>query len=107
LHPPVPDAVANHAAKAAFTAAWVWPPGVDVFTGHVKLTAAGAVTVNVAWHVVVRGAHVLVYVNVTVVEPPQAGGAPVLSLVSTPPTPPLPDAVASHAVKAVFTAVCV
>jgi hypothetical protein len=46
-------------------------------------------------------------VNVTVVAPPQAGGAPVLLLVSTPPIPPLPDAVASHAANAVFTAVCV
>jgi hypothetical protein len=31
----------------------------------------------------------------------------VLLLVRTPPIPPLPDAVASHAVKALFTAVCV
>jgi len=56
----VPDAVANHAAKAAFTAAWVWPPAVDVFTGHVNTTAAGTVTVNVAWHVLIVGSQLLV-----------------------------------------------
>jgi hypothetical protein len=60
LHPPVPDAVANHEAKAVFTAAWVWPPAVDVFTGHVNTTASGAVTVNVAWHVLIKGTQVLV-----------------------------------------------
>jgi hypothetical protein len=106
LHPPLPDAVANHAAKAAFTAAWVWPLGVEVFTGHVNTTASGAVTVNVASHVLIVASQLLVKVNVTVVEPPHADGAPVLLFVSTPLTP-LPEAVASHAVKALFTAVCV
>ena len=45
--------------------------------------------------------------NVTVVEPPHALGAPVLLLVNTPFIPPVPLAVASHAAKAVFTAACV
>jgi hypothetical protein len=45
-------------------------------------------------------------VNVTVVEPPQASGAPVLSFVKTP-LQPLALAVASQAVKASFTAVWV
>jgi hypothetical protein len=42
-------------------------------------------------------------VNVTVVLPPQADGAPVLLFVNTPLHPPLPDAVANHALKAEFT----
>jgi hypothetical protein len=57
--------------------------------------------------VVVNGAQVLVLVNVTVVEPPVAGGAPVLSLVNVPPHPPLADAVASQAAKAALICACV
>lgn len=40
-------------------------------------------------------------------EPPQAGGAPVLLLVKTPLQPPVPLAVASQVLKAAFTAACV
>jgi hypothetical protein len=46
-------------------------------------------------------------VKVTVVEPPQALGAPVLLFVKTPLQPPLAEAVASQVAKAVFTAACV
>jgi hypothetical protein len=46
-------------------------------------------------------------VKVTVVEPPQADGAPVLLLVKTPLQPPLAEAVASQVAKAEFTAACV
>jgi hypothetical protein len=60
LHPPLPDAVANHALKAVFTWACVKQADVVVFTGHVNDTVGGAGTVNVAWQVVVNGAHVLV-----------------------------------------------
>ena len=42
--------------------------------------------------------------KVTVVEPPQALGAPVLLLVKTPLQPPLAEAVASHVAKAASTA---
>ena len=45
--------------------------------------------------------------KVTVVEPPQAAGAPVLLLVKTPLQPPLADAVANQLVKAAFTEPCV
>ena len=78
-----------------------------VFTGQVITTAVGAGTVNVAWQVVVNGAQLLVYVKLTVVEPPvQALGAPVLLFVNTPLHPPLPDAVTNHALKALFTCAC-
>ena len=76
-----------------------------MLTGQVN--PLGGRTVNEAWQVVVRGAQELVYVNVTIVEPPPAGGAPELLFVSTPLHPPLPDAVANQAAKAAFTAVCV
>jgi hypothetical protein len=46
-------------------------------------------------------------VKVTVVEPPQAGGAPVLLFVKTPLHPPEAEAVASQVAKAAFTAACV
>lgn len=72
--------------------------------GQVIITGGGAGTVKVAVQVVVVGAQLLVYVNVTVVEPPQAGGAPVLLLVNTPLHPPVADAVASHAANCAFTA---
>lgn len=107
LHPPVPDAVANHALKAALTCACVKQAEVVVFTGQVNTTVDGAGTVNVAWQVVVYGAQMLVYVNSTVVDPPQAGGAPVLLFVNIPLHPPVPDAVANHALKAAFTCPCV
>ena len=41
--------------------------------------------------------------KVTVVEPPQAAGAPVLLFVNTPPQPPVPEAVANQAAKAAST----
>ena len=44
--------------------------------------------------------------KVTVVEPPQAAGAPVLLLVKTPLQPPLADAVANQVAKAVLMAAC-
>ena len=43
----------------------------------------------------------------TVVEPPHAGGAPVLLFKRAPPQPPVPDAVASQVAKAAFTWACV
>ena len=107
LQPPEALAVASQLEKAVLTAAWVWQAAVDVFVGQVSTTVGGVATVKVAVHVVVVGAHVLVYVNVTVVEPPQALGAPVLLLVSAPLQPPLALAVASQLAKAVFTAACV
>ena len=60
LHPPDPDAVDNHALNAVFTCACVKQADVAVFTGQVIDTTGGAGTVNVAWQVVVNGAHVLV-----------------------------------------------
>jgi hypothetical protein len=48
-----------------------------------------------------------VYVKVTVVEPPQMGGAPVLLFVITPKQPPVAVAEFSHVVNAEFNAACV
>ena len=71
---------------------------------------------NVAWQVVPvgapfcpdgLGAQLFVYVKVTVVEPPQAAGAPVLLFVKTPLQPPVAETVANQVAKAVFTAACV
>jgi len=97
LHPPDADAVANHALKAVFTCACVKQAAVEVFTGQVNDTTGGPVTVKVAEQVAVNGSQLLVYVNVTVVEPPQEDGAPVLSLVMTTLQPPVDDAVANQA----------
>ena len=97
LQPPLADAVANHALNAEFTCACVKQAAVEVVTGHVNDTTGAAVTVNVAEQVSTKGSHVLVCVNVTVVEPPQADGAPVLSLVITTLQPPVDDAAANQA----------
>jgi hypothetical protein len=57
--------------------------------------------VNVAVHVVVVGAHELVYVHVTVVLPPQASGAigVVGDVVNIPLQPPVAVVVSNHAAK--------
>jgi hypothetical protein len=107
LHPPEAEAVANHVAKAVLIAACVWQAAAVVFVGQLSVTEGAAGIVKTAWQVVVSGAQELVYVNVTVVEPPQAEGAPVLLLVKTPSQPPVPLAVASHAENWAFAAACV
>jgi hypothetical protein len=74
LQPPENVTVASHAANLESMAAWVWQAASVTFAGHVIVTAGAVVTVNVA--VQVTGpSHVLVTVNVTVADPPQAGGA--------------------------------
>lgn len=60
LQPPLAEAVAIQAVKAAFTAAWVWQAAVVVLIGQLSTTGGVAVTVKVAWQVVVVGAHELV-----------------------------------------------
>ncbi len=75
--------------------------------GHTSDTVGGAVTVKVEAQVELVGGHELVYVNVTVVEPPQLFGAPWLLLDKLPLHPPLEVADASQLVNAAFTATCV
>ena len=75
--------------------------------GQVRLTPGGGGTVNNAEQVVVAGAQLLVYVNVTVALPPQLDGAAPALLLREPLHPPLEVAVASHAAKASFTWACV
>jgi hypothetical protein len=48
LHPPDADAVANHVAYAASTAACDWQAAVVIFTGQVNVTVGAAITVKVA-----------------------------------------------------------
>jgi hypothetical protein len=60
LHPPLADAVANHALKAVLICACVKQAEVVVFNGQVNDTVGAAGTVNVAWQVVVNGAQLLV-----------------------------------------------
>jgi hypothetical protein len=74
--------------------------------GAWRVAIAGELTLNVPVHVVTRGVQVLVYVKVTVVEPPHANGAPVLLSVKTPPQPPLAETDASQLLKEVLIADC-
>jgi hypothetical protein len=106
LHPPLKVAVANHAANLVLIADWVWQAASVTFAGQVKVTAGAVVTVNVAEHVT-GPSHELVTVNVTVVEPPQAGGAPELLLDIAALQPPANEAVANHAANLVLMADCV
>ena len=107
LHPPLFVAPPNQVLYAASTAACVWQLVVVVLVGVVKLTVVDAGTVNVALHVVLNGAQLLLYVKVTVLLPPQLLGAPVLLLLNAPLHPPLALAVPSHAVNAASTCACV
>ena len=120
LQPPLADTEANQVEKAVLIAAWDWQAAAVVFVGQISTTVGAAATVKVAWQVVPLetgetgapfcpvglGAQLFVYVKVTVVEPPQAEGAPTLLLVKTPLQPPLADAVANQVEKAELIAAC-
>jgi hypothetical protein len=103
LHPPLETAVASHAVKAAFTCACERLEAIVVLAGQVRRTAGGLLTVKEAVQVVVVGAQLLVYVNVTVVVPPQLDGAAPALLLRAPLHPPLEVAVASQAANSAFT----
>lgn len=107
LQPPDALAVDNQVANCILTAACACPPLTVVVVGQVRTTGGAEATVNVAWHVVVNGVQLLLYVNITVVEPPHAGGAPMLLLVKTPLHPPDADALANQELNAASMAVCV
>jgi hypothetical protein len=62
---------------------------------------AGAATLKVAEHVT-SASQLLVTLNVTVFEPPQAKGAPVLSFDNDPLHPPVKPAVPSHVANLVL-----
>src|SRR4029450_6167548 len=93
---------------ASFTCVCVRQAAIVVLPAQFKVTLEAAVTVNVALQVL-GASHELVTVNVTVLAPPHLSGAPELLLVTDPRTQLPPDAVAvaSHAVNALFTCVCV
>jgi hypothetical protein len=105
--PPLAEAEANQLVNWMLMAACVWHAPRVTFCGQVSTTGAGAATVKVAVQVEVNGAHVLVYVKVTVVEPPHALGAPALLFDRLPLHPPVAEAVASQLAKAASTAACV
>ena len=74
----------------------------------VNAIVGGAVTVKLAMHVVVEGAQLVVYVNVTAFVPPHLSGPEVPPLLlSAPLHPPLAVACVSHAVKIASTWGCV
>ena len=79
---------------------------MDWSAGLLMTRAGAGVTVNVFVQEVVSGAQVLVYTQVTVVNPPQAGGATgdAGMVVSTPLHPPLAVVVWSHVANEVLMA---
>jgi hypothetical protein len=80
-----------------------------LLVAQVNTTGGDGSTVNVAVHVVVVGAHELVYVHVTVALPPQASGAigVVGDVVNIPLQPPVAVVVSNHAAKDASIAACV
>jgi hypothetical protein len=106
LHPPLELAVASHAVNCALTAVWVWQDATVVLAGHTRDTVGAAVTVKLAL-AVEFAAQELVAVHVTVTDPPQADGAPVLLLVTDKLHPPLLTTAANQFVYAVLICVCV
>jgi len=96
LHPPVNEAVASQALNLACITSVDWQASSVTFVGQFKVTTGAFVTVNVALHVRVVS-QVEVTVQVTVFDPPQASGAPVLLFVKTASQPPLAVAELNHA----------
>jgi hypothetical protein len=103
LHPPVKVAEASQLLYNVFTAAWVRQVPTVRFVAQLIDTAVTAGTVKVAVQVFTPS-QVLVTVHITVFDPPQASGAPVLLLVSTPLHPPVKVVDASQLLYRVFTA---
>ena len=80
-------------------------PTVDA-AGQTSETAGASKTVNVELHVEIVGGHDEVNVHVTVFDPPQIAGAPVLSLVRVVLHPPLDVTPPNHAAYALVTVDC-
>ncbi|MBK8660273.1 MAG: hypothetical protein IPN22_15790 [Bacteroidetes bacterium] len=104
LQPPLKDTVPSQVAKAASIAVWSWQAASVAGIGQVRVTAGAAVTVKVSLHTT-SASQSLLTVQVTVVEPPQAGGAVVASLLMEALQPPLKDTVPSQVAKAASIAV--
>jgi hypothetical protein len=79
-------------------AAWVWHAASVLLLAQVNMTVGAVSTVKVFVQDVVNGAQLLVYVHVTVVNPPSAEGATgiVGTVVNIPLHPPLAVVVRSH-----------
>ena len=106
LHPPVSETEASQLLNFVFMVACVWHSNSVVFEGQVKTTGGALVTVNVATQVL-GASQSDVTVNVTLVDPPQAGGALPPLLVKTPLQPPLKFAVVIQVLNLELIAVCV
>jgi hypothetical protein len=103
LHPPLAVVVISHAANDAFMVPCDWQAASVLSVAQVNTTSGAVVTVKV--FVQVTGdSQSLVSVHVTVDDPPQADGGPVLLLVSTQLQLHAEVAEASHVAYAVFTA---
>jgi hypothetical protein len=96
LQPPDRMALATHALYFVLISACVWQAASEAGEGQTKLTAGAGLTVKVRVQVCVTS-QLLVTVKVTVTEPPQANGAPMLLLVSVRLQPPVAVAEASQA----------
>jgi hypothetical protein len=101
--------VVNHVAKDASMAACVWQAASVLLVAQVNTTGGAGSTVKVAVHVVVVGAHELVYVHVTEVLPPHLSGATgvVGDFVNNPLQPPVAVVVNNHAANDASIAACV
>lgn len=103
LQPPLKLLVLTQFNKAMLSWPLVWQTGLMSGLGQLSDGGVAAATVKVAWPLL-PGPQPLVTVKVTMVEPPQNGGAPVLLLVKTALQPPVKLAVASQLAKAALTA---
>ncbi len=74
LHPPETETSVSQFAKLLLMLAWVKQAGLVRLGGHVRATAGASATVNTAEQVT-SGSQDDATVQVTVVDPPQAGGA--------------------------------
>lgn len=106
LQPPLAKAVASQFAYLVLMAPCVWHAASILFVGQVRV-ATGAVSTENEAEQLTGASQSLSTVNVTVVLPPQAGGAPELSFIKVGLQPPLVPTEASQAENLELMAACV
>lgn len=95
LHPPLYVTPLSHVVNLVSMVSWLWQAASVTGSGAVKIIPGAPGTINVALQVFAVSQR-LVTLHVTIVDPPQASGGPVLLLVNTALHPPVKLALTSQ-----------